>query len=115
MMNDESQPGACAGCRPFQHLQVPIGISKGRDRPFADEPLDIDRLAWTVVDGIHRCQTLDDWLAVRIGKPGSEHGPNYLFRWNSVHTFCPGPHELLLSAGHDVGFESIAAKKVEHL
>src|SRR6185312_6364541 len=50
MMHDSGKARAIAGRRPLQHREIAVGIAEGEDRPPADEAIDADGLARSIVD-----------------------------------------------------------------
>jgi hypothetical protein len=61
MMDDQAKPAATSRSLPFQHLEIAVGISKGRDRSRADVLVDTDRLSWAI-----ECSH-PDWANRRTG------------------------------------------------
>ena len=53
MMDEHHQARAVAGLRPFQHLSIAAGIAERRVGPLADEKIDADGFAWTIVNEEH--------------------------------------------------------------
>src|SRR5215510_6933645 len=52
MVNEHRETRSASGRCPLEHLQIAVGIAKGRNRTAADAALNADRLTFLVVDQI---------------------------------------------------------------
>src|SRR5690349_3462313 len=63
VVNDDTQSRTGSRRRPFEHLEVAIGVAERRDRPAADLLLNADGLAGFVVDQVDCREPIDARLA----------------------------------------------------
>src|SRR5262245_63116272 len=82
----------------LEHLQVAVGIAEGGERPAADDLLDVDRLAFLVVDEVDARQLDQHRLAVTQLELLLARGPDYLVRWYAIGPCGEGAHELHAAA-----------------
>ena len=53
MVNEKAKAGPRPSSRPFQHLQIAVGIAEGCDRAATDVRVDTDRLPFLVIDKVN--------------------------------------------------------------
>src|SRR5262245_43787316 len=110
VVHDAHETRARAARGIFKHLLVAIGVAEGEDRATADEAVDADRLAVSVVDELdlgrlHQNRLAADHLELRHAAR-----TDYLLGRDAVDLVGPRPHEVDAAARHDEGLEVVGAQ-----
>src|SRR5213594_515517 len=106
---------AVPGFRVLEHLLIADRVAEGRARTAADHQMDALGFARLVVVQKQPRLLRQEWLAVldiAVHRPAG--APDHLLGRNAVHLFCVDPHEVLTSAGDDVGSITAGAQILQH-
>src|SRR5215510_15925525 len=112
---DNQHQAWLVGGAPLQHLLIAVGVAECSNRFSADELVDANRFARSVVNEIDFRHTLDNGLAVADFESLLRRTADDLFWRDAVSFLRPRPHELNATTGNDERFEAIDAHIVQQL